>query len=607
MITMALELLAPAGSPAALKAAVEAGADSVYLGSAWNARMRARNFTKEELASALAYCRKEKVKSYITLNTLIFEQELAGVADHIKFIYENGADSLIIQDLGVAAIAREIAPNLKLHASTQMSVHNSKTAEKLKKIGFKRIVLARELSLEQAAKIKENSGIEIESFCHGALCYSYSGKCLLSYYQTGRSGNRGACAQLCRLPWKLFCKGKQIPEINGHLTSTKDLNTLEKIPEIAKAGIDCVKIEGRLRDAAYLRTIVKAYRRAIDTSQITDLSKFTSRSYTGGYLFGAARKSRLTSPAAPSFSGTKIGEVIETSRKGAEVRLTAALAVGDSIRASSSNKIIEIFRIYKNEKEVPVGTGNCILKIKSFRRGDTLFKVERAEIEDDFLKRIKPSRIRSALPFKPKEKIVFPITNSASKETRFIFPEHPREISSLSSGSFCVINWEDATEESLAAAKEKGVKLIIETPRIIFDEELPGVEARMKELEQSEGSASSPFAFSVSDPSLASNYPTIVSTYANVCNTLAANEWRNFGNIQGVIASIEVPKKVSPELGFIPFAGKSVELMISENNLFKELNIPESQMDGCELVDPNGNHFPFRLRNGRTVILSPKK
>ena len=152
------ELLAPVGSPASLRAAVEAGADSVYMGSIWNARVRARNFSQDELARAISYCHNNGVLAYITLNTLIFEKEMPLVADYIKFVYESGADALIVQDLGVAKMAQEIAPDLPLHSSTQLSVHNSKTAKLYKKFGFSRLILAREVSLEQAAAIRKNSG-----------------------------------------------------------------------------------------------------------------------------------------------------------------------------------------------------------------------------------------------------------------------------------------------------------------------------------------------------------------------------------------------------------------------------------------------------------------
>jgi collagenase-like PrtC family protease len=555
------------------------------MGSAHNARMRARNFSQPELASAIAYCRKSGVKAYITLNTLIFEKELPEVADYIRFLYGHGADALIVQDLGVAKMAREIAPDLPLHASTQLSTHNSKTARLLKKLGFSRLILARELTLEQAGRIRENSGAEVETFCHGALCYSYSGKCYFSLMQTNRSANRGACAQICRFPWKLYCGGKYVK--SGYLTSTKDLNTLPLIPEISKAGIACVKIEGRLKDAAYVRGVVSAYRRAIDTGGQADLSQFTSRGYTGGYLSDSARKEKLTSPSAPSFSGTLIGKAVKADRKGAQIRLVSPLKVGDSIRSSSSGKIIEVFRIYRNGKEVPSASDECTLLIKTIRAGDSLYKVARAQIEDDFLKDYAPLKVKSAreFAFESKKPDFAPIPPLAyfrdkkqlqeSAQNRFVVP--------LSSFT-----------PDLPASK-----MVIDTPRVAFDEELPALEKKMREI-----SAEKPFAFMVSEPSLVSEYATIISPYANATNSWALCAWKEFGNVIGATPPLEMAHLESEckSLGFASYAGYKQELMISENDLFFELDLEGK----CELEDPNRNRFGITRSNGRTVILKEK-
>lgn len=592
-----MELLAPVGSPAALKAAVEAGADSVYFGSKWNARMRARNFSSEELACAIAYCHKEGVKAFVALNTVLFENELKQVAEYIAFAYEYGADAIIAQDLAVARIAREVAPDLPLHASTQLSVHNSKTAGILKQLGFKRIILARELSLEQVKKIKENAGVEVEVFCHGALCYSYSGKCLLSAFQTGRSGNRGACAQLCRLPWKFECAERIIRE--GYLTSTKDLNVVGRIPEIQEAGVDCVKIEGRLKDAVYVRRIVEAYRKAIDDGEKIDLSKLSSRGYTGGYLFGDARREKLTNPKGSSFAGVKVGAVVGVSSAGARVELSAPLKIGDSLRSSSSGKVIEVFRMYERkggkEKEVKFSSTTCYLKIKTLHKGDVLSKVERARTEDDFLEKIIPDKERKA-----KEFTLQRASLAFEKLPEIFFSENKGSVFEAPAGFVCTIALEDADEKILESAGKRGLKAVIETPRIVFDEELNGVEEKMKEANER-----GVFAFMSSEPSLASNYKTILSPYANVCNSLAALEWKSFSNVLGIVAGLEVPRESAVSLGFVPFTGKNLELMVSENNLFRELGFEERK--DCFLVDPRGNKFRVKTRNGRTVVMAPRK
>ena len=596
ILSMKPELLAPAGSPASLRAAVEAGADSVYMGSIWNARVRARNFSREELALAISYCRRNGVLAYVALNTLIFEKEMPLVADCIKFVYESGADALIVQDLGVAKMAREIAPDLPLHASTQLSVHNSKTGALLKKLGFTRLILARELSLEQAKRIRENSGADVEAFCHGALCYSYSGKCFFSLVQTGRSANRGACAQMCRFPWKLYKDGKFVR--SGYLTSTKDLNTLARIPEIAAAGISCVKIEGRLKDAVYVRGVVSAYRKAIDAGETADLSSFTSRSYTEGYLLGAPRaprKERLTNPSAPSFSGILLGKVLRADRKGAFIKLSSPLRVGDSIRSSSSGKIIEVFRIYRKGKEVQSAEDECSLLIKTLRPGDSVYRVERAQIEDAFLSGIAPLAQKKAKAYAC---VSEPLGFAPLPAFAYLWNE--KQLQSSQKNAF-VVPLERATPALLSPSNAG--RLAIDTPRVAFDGELQALERRMAEIADAR-----PLAFMASEPSLVSSYPTILSPYANVTNTLAARAWQGFGSIRGVVPSLEISQaeKENAALGFASYSGYPLELMISENDLFFELGA--SPADGkFELEDPRGNRFEITKSGGRTVILKNRQ
>jgi len=591
-----IELLAPVGSPTILKAAVESGADAVYMGSStgWNARARARNFNPEEMAKAISYCHKNNVKAYVTLNTIIFEQELGPVAEYVKFIYEHGADAIIVQDLAVAKMARETGRDMGIFASTQMSVHNSKTAQMLIRLGFGRAILARELSLEQVKKIKENSGIETEVFCHGALCYSYSGKCLWSYYQTKRSGNRGGCAQLCRFPWKLSCGGKTVDK--GYLTSTKDLNILERVQEMKESGgIDAIKIEGRLKDSRYIREVVGAYRAALDGKEYTPI-KPTLRGYTTGYLFGEARKENLTNPKSQQYAGEKIGLVLRTNSQGAIVKMMGKLKVGDMIRSSSSGRCIEVFRIYVDGQEVPESEKACLLKIKTLRKGDVIFKVQRAELNEGFLERVKPEQKRKGKIFSyTSQKLDF------SKAPKLFFPDGREQMKETHADSACVIPWEDADAEIFEAVKKANGKIVIDTPRVIFDEEMPAVEKRMKELKDTAE------AFMVSEPSLISDHPTLISHYANVSNTLAAKEWMSFGNVRGIVSSMEIPYENAKSLGFLYFTGKNVELAISENNLFKEFGMTEEEGKGCELVDPRGNHFPIKLRDGRTIIMCPVK
>ena len=252
------EILAPAGTPKALEAAVKAGADAIYLGgSLFSARAFAGNFDQEELLQAIAYCHLFDVKLYLAVNTLMKEAEMAELAAYIAPYYEAGVDGIIVQDVGCAKVLHESFPDLPLHASTQMSITSEYGAGLLKKLGFKRIVPARELSLSELIETKEKTQMEIETFVHGAMCFSYSGKCLLSSFAGGRSGNRGRCAQPCR-------KCYEISGTTEYAMSLKDMCTLPILPDLIDAGIDSFKIEGRMKNPVYVASTVEAYRKARD-------------------------------------------------------------------------------------------------------------------------------------------------------------------------------------------------------------------------------------------------------------------------------------------------------------------------------------------------------
>ncbi len=275
------ELLAPAGSMEALDAAIAGGADAVYFGaSSFNARMNAQNFDREQIKRAIEKCRNFGVRSNITFNTLIYDREVAEALEEIKFLYTAGADALIIADLGLAAEAKRIFPDIELHASTQMSVHNTKGAELLAGLGFDRVVVARELDRDSLREICENSPIETEIFIHGALCVSHSGQCLFSSLVGGRSGNRGECAQPCRLPYS-----------GSYPLSLKDNCLAGCFEDVLKLGAASLKIEGRMKSPSYVYGVTSVYRRLIDENRSADkkeiekLAALFSRSgFTDGYF-----------------------------------------------------------------------------------------------------------------------------------------------------------------------------------------------------------------------------------------------------------------------------------------------------------------------------------
>ena len=301
-----IELLAPAGSWEALEAAVNAGADAVYMGGkAFGARAYASNFDEEEMAKAVYFAHMHHVRLYITVNTLVDDSELEALSAYLLFLNNVGVDGLIVQDLGVIRLAQKIVPELPLHASTQMSITNSSGVDFAMGAGMERSVLARELSLKEIGAACSR-GSEIETFIHGAMCISYSGRCLLSSFLAGRDANRGACTHPCR--WKYAVveenrPGQYMPvyenERGTYIFNSKDLCMIEHIPEMVSSGIDSFKIEGRMKTALYVATVARTYRLAIDDfiedpekykARIpfykSEISKCTYRQYTTGFFFG---------------------------------------------------------------------------------------------------------------------------------------------------------------------------------------------------------------------------------------------------------------------------------------------------------------------------------
>jgi len=288
-----IELLAPAGNFQCLVAAVQSGADAVYLaGKCFGARSFADNFDDEELEKAVDYCHVRGVKIYITVNTLVLDSEMEQLGEYLGFLSKIGVDAIIVQDMGVITLANRIVPELPLHASTQMTIHNIEGVNALKKYNIKRVVLSRELRIKEINNIAENTDMELEVFGHGALCMCYSGQCLLSSIIGGRSGNRGKCAQPCRLPYSINSDSKK-----AYYMSLKDLSSLEHLGNLTAAGVSSLKIEGRMKGPAYVAAVVGIYRKYIDNPQkVTDDDYelldtiFNRGGLTDGYLTGKVSK-----------------------------------------------------------------------------------------------------------------------------------------------------------------------------------------------------------------------------------------------------------------------------------------------------------------------------
>ena len=312
------ELLAPAGSEAALYAAVQSGADAVYVGgSRFSARASANNFDEQAMQKAVDYCHLRGVKLYVTQNTLIKQSELKSAVEYAKFLYEIGVDGLIVQDLGLASAVSKLLPDFPLHASTQMTVHNLAGVRKLEKLGFCRVVLARELSEQQIAYIAKHCKAELEIFVHGALCYCYSGQCLFSSVLGGRSGNRGRCAQPCRLPYTLHTPTGEKAK-SGYLMSPKDLALLDDLRALSAMGVASLKIEGRLKKPAYVATVTEVYRNKLDSGARAtkqDMQKLLDAFNRSGFTdacFRGARGAEMMSVDNPSnVSPEKFADDIE--------------------------------------------------------------------------------------------------------------------------------------------------------------------------------------------------------------------------------------------------------------------------------------------------------
>jgi len=282
-----IEILAPAGTFEALKAAVYAGADSVYFGAkTLNARRNAENFTDREIRQAVDFCRLYNVKTYLTLNTVMFDTEIESVCNEIKFACETGFDAIIVQDIGVLSLINKICPDIAVHASTQMSVHNLADANYLYEMGISRVVLAREMSKNEIGNIAQNSKIEIEVFVHGALCFCVSGQCYFSAFLGHRSGNRGLCAQVCRLPFGVYDSGR-------HNLSLKDLTLIDYVDELKRLGVTALKIEGRMKGPGYVKTAVEQFKNAVEHRKYDKdvLEKSFSRSgFTQAYYLSSINK-----------------------------------------------------------------------------------------------------------------------------------------------------------------------------------------------------------------------------------------------------------------------------------------------------------------------------
>ena len=417
------ELLSPVGDFECLKAAVQNGANAVYLGaSSFSARAKATNFAGEQLFEAIKYAKLRNVSVHLALNTLIKNEEFNDAVNLAVSAYNNGVDAIIIQDLGLAAYLRKYYPQIPLHGSTQMTVHNLEGATQLEKLGFSRVVLSRELSIEEIKYIRENTKLELEVFIHGALCISYSGQCLLSSMIGGRSGNRGLCAQPCRLPYELIEENNNnVYSLDkGYLMSPRDNFGMEYLPELIKMGINSFKIEGRMKTPAYVGVVTKHYRKYIDVVKnnitldnetlknmiktnlnkknqdtlLTDKEEITQVFNRGGFSTGHFKPTpnkELIFKDKPNNMGIYVGTIshINENKGHLKLKLENTLSIGDRISINNeSYTVSELMIDNKNFETLEKGTTVKIGRMKGkISVGNKIYRIETAKLN----KAISPS------------------------------------------------------------------------------------------------------------------------------------------------------------------------------------------------------------------------
>ena len=427
------ELMSPAGGMPQLHAAIEAGADAVYFGlEGFNARAKAMSFNHENLPEVVAGLHERGVMAFVAMNTLVFDSELEHLVQEIEGIAESGADAIIVQDIGAIKLAHQIAPELPIHASTQMTITSAEGAELARSLGVSRAVLARELSLKDIELIKKATDLELEVFVHGALCVSYSGQCFSSEAWGGRSANRGTCAQACRMPYDLMVDGEErdLGEFR-YLLSPQDLFALEQIPELIRIGVDCLKIEGRYKDAEYVAAATNAYRQAIDSawneqgeseagrtrgSSPTEnretkflLEGVYSRGLLPAFMQGVNHQT-VVHGRAPRHRGTRVGTVVDVSRTAVLVQLEGEYALGgvgvikpgDGLVFDAAQRqgiehreeggaVFEVFEYTRRGSvrledsrglhEVELRFGNRAVRLENIERGDWVWRSSDPSIE----------------------------------------------------------------------------------------------------------------------------------------------------------------------------------------------------------------------------------
>ena len=610
------ELLAPAGSFECLLAAVEAGADAIYVGGKrFGARAYAKNFDLDELARAVVYCRLHGVKLYVTVNTLVDDKEFPELIEYAAELYRIGVDALIIADLGAIAEIKRCVPGLELHASTQMSVHNTAGAVAARELGASRVVLARELPLSEIKKTVNESGCEIEVFLHGALCVCYSGQCLFSSLVGGRSGNRGECAQPCRLPYN----GK-------YPISLKDLSLAEHIPELIESGVASLKIEGRMTSADYVYTVTKIYRTLLDEGRSANAKEndllrraFSRGGFTDAYFKG--------DPALP-MTGIRSESDKEDSRT-AEQRTFVPLRVKVTAKAEIKLGEPSVMAITDGVRTVSV-TGAIAAPAENAPLDYESTRARLAKMGNTYLS-LSPEDIELILD--EGVNLAPSALNSLRRDAAEKFESAKRELAKF---EYIPCRYSQASPRNVTTAKFFSEKLYkdvkssvhslekyidisfipifssedalscdvgIYLPPVIFDREMGEVRGALEKARKQGVMYALVGNIGQIELVKALGFTPIGDFRLNITNSHTANAYRNMG-VDFAVLSPELTLPKARDIGGGVITYGRIPLMITERCFMKD-NFGCRNCSECSLTDRRGEKFPIiREFKHRNIILN---
>ena len=621
-----MELLAPAGGMRELKAAVGSGADAVYMGAAaFSARAGAGNFTEEEMREAVRYAHTYGVKVHCAINTLIKENEFCEAVSTAVIAAKCGVDALIIQDIGFAGHIRKVLPDIELHASTQMTVTSLEGVRYLEKMGFSRVVLARELSLSEIEYIAKNAKAEIEVFVHGAICVCYSGQCLMSSILGGRSGNRGRCAQPCRLPYELT-EGEKICG-SGYILSPKDMALIKHLDKLRKAGVASLKIEGRLKSAEYVSAVVGVYRKYLDSDgEVTDedmaelKNAFSRSGFTDGYFTGKLGREMMSHKNPANNSGSTYTAEVKLRADGKNTRkmpvdIYASLVTGDVFRVTLclQNSICVFAEgTIASERATKRPLDRLRIEEQLRKLGDTPFCAESVavDIEEGITVPIKEiNEVRRAVC----EKLVAELSKTTNKQIKnipIVFGKRTVDSHLYLTAGVRTVN------QGKAVIKEGGVRRIYASPEVA-KELLPfcgdtEIVSTLSDIFADEEVKTE--CVSVSSPADIYKYKGRAKYgewRLNVYNSISAEEFKNLQcitlspelnlhEIQTVAEHIEGTEIEIIGYGYIP-------LMIMKNCPVKAMGKCQSGKNVYQLRDRKGMQFPVICgKNCKALLLNSK-